>query len=429
MKVNYIDLKYKPSKKDVICEFSLEPSKGTTFQKAASNVALESSIGTWTELSTMGKRVIKTLKPSVYYMNKKTNTIRVAYPNELFEPGNMSQILSSIAGNIFGMKSIKNLRLEDIQFPKKLVDSFKGPMFGIQGVRKLTRVKHRPLVGTIVKPKLGLNEKEHARVAYDAWSGGLDVVKDDENLTSMSFNKFRKRVDETVKLKFKAEKETGEKKIYMANITAETDEMKKRMDYLKKAGNEYFMIDVLTTGWAAVHTMRNYNDKKKLVMHAHRALHGALTRNPKHGISMLALAKTYRLLGVDQLHIGTAAVGKMHGSASEELNIEAEIEDHHVNAKPTLHSLQQDWYNKKPVFAVASGGLQPGMTQKLLKVMGKNIIAQYGGGCHGHPDGTYAGAKAIRQSAEASMKGIPLTQYAKTHEELNKAIKLWGVPK
>ena len=428
MKVNYIDLKYKPTKKDVICEFSLEPS-GTTLTKAAANVALESSIGTWTEISTMGERVIKSLKPSVYSINSKTKVIKIAYPEELFEEGNMSQILSSIAGNIFGMKAVKNLRLEDITFTKNLVKSFPGPLFGIEGIRKLTKVKKRPLVGTIIKPKLGLNEKEHAKVAYQAWSGGLDVVKDDENLTSMKFNKFRKRVDETVKLKFKAERETGEKKIYMPNITAETEEMKKRLDYIKKSHNEYFMIDVLTTGWAAVATMRNYNKKTKLVMHAHRALHGALTRNPKHGISMLSLAKTYRLLGVDQLHIGTAAVGKMHGSRHEELNIEREIEHHHVNANEKLKSLEQDWYGLKPTLAVASGGLHPGMTQKLVKIMGKNIVAQYGGGCHGHPQGTFAGAKSIRQSLEASMKNIPLRTYAKTHKELDQAIKLWGVPK
>ena len=428
MNVNYIDLKYKPTKKDVICEFYLEPNK-INLSKAASHVALESSIGTWTELSTIGKRIINSLKPSVFSINPRSSIIKIAYPEELFEPGNMSQIFSAVAGNIFGMKAVKNLRLEDIQFTKKLINSFKGPKYGIEGIRKLTKVTKRPLVGTIVKPKVGLNEKEHANVAYEAWIGGLDIVKDDENLTSMSFNNFKKRIDETVKLKFKAEKETGEKKIYMPNITAETDEMKKRLDYVKNSNNEYFMIDILTTGWAALATIRNHNEKTNRVMHAHRAMHAALTRNPKHGISMLTLAKTYRLIGVDQLHIGTASVGKMHGSASEELNIEREIELQHVAPNQTLHSLAQEWYNIKPVFAVASGGLHPGMTQKLIEVMGKNIVAQYGGGCHGHPDGTYAGAKAIRQSVEATMRGISLQEYAKTNPELEKAIKLWGIAK
>ena len=142
MNVNYVDLKYKPTKKDVICSFYVEPNR-ITLKKAAANVALESSIGTWTELTTMGQRIIKDLKPSVFNINSKTNVVKIAYSEELFEAGNMSQILSSIAGNIFGMKAIKNLRLEDIQFTKKLVNSFPGPKFGIQGIRKLTKVKYQ----------------------------------------------------------------------------------------------------------------------------------------------------------------------------------------------------------------------------------------------------------------------------------------------
>ncbi|MEM4259867.1 MAG: type III ribulose-bisphosphate carboxylase [Candidatus Woesearchaeota archaeon] len=424
MDLNYINLKYKPSKTDLIAEYLTEPNN-CSIEEAAENIAKESSIGTWTELSTINKNIAKRLKPNVFYINKKQNLIKIAYPYELFEFGNMPQILSSIGGNIFGMKIIKTLRLEDIQFPKIMMNHFKGPKFGIKGIRKITKTKKRPLIGTIIKPKLGLNAKEHAQCAFNAWVGGIDIVKDDENLTSMTFNNFEKRITETIKLKEKAEKMTGEKKIYMPNITAETETMKKRLKYVYDSGNEYIMMDILTAGMSGLQTVRSIIEDYPLVIHAHRAGHAALTRNSKHGISMLSIAKIARLIGVDQLHIGTADVGKMEGSDFETQEIEDEIEQKIIRKKG--HILEQDWHNIKPVFAVASGGLHPGGLPLIIKRLGYNIVCQMGGGVHGHPNGTLAGAKAARQALEAVMKGKKLEDYAQNHIELMLAIKKWGI--
>ncbi len=416
----YINRSFKP-KDELVAEYYLEPRKGISFEKAANHVAAESSIGTWTTIATMHKQIARKLSPKIFSINKKSGIVKIAYPVELFEPGNMPQILSSIAGNIFGMKDAKNIRLIDIHFPEKLIKSFKGPRYGIAGIRRILRQKSRPLLGTIVKPKVGLNEKQHAKVAYDAWANGLDIVKDDENLSNMSFNAFAKRIKETLKLRDRAEKETGEKKIYMPNITAETFEMLRRADIVDRNNGEYVMVDIITSGWASLQTVRN---KVKKVIHAHRAGHGAFTRNKKHGLSMLAVAKCARLIGVDQLHIGTAYVGKMAEPKMETLEIEDEIE------KPFLtkqgHLLEQQWHNIKPVFAVASGGLHPGSIPKLVDYMGTNIIMQFGGGCHGHPKGTRQGARAIRQALEAKMENIPLGEYAKSHKELALALKKFG---
>jgi ribulose-bisphosphate carboxylase large chain len=431
--LNYIDLKYNPSPDELIAEYYLEPARGISFKKACEHIAGESSIGTWTDISTLSPLIAKKLKPHVYYINKsltgRRGIARIAYSPELFEAGNMPEILSSIAGNIFGMKAVNNLKLNDIHFPKQIMQKFKGPKFGIEGIRKLLKVKTRPLCGTIVKPKVGLTPEQHAKVAYEAWVGGLDVVKDDENLSSMTFNNFKERVKLTLKLRDKAEQETGERKMYMANVTAETDEMKRRADYISKYGGEYFMLDIVTIGFAGLQTMRNYDDKLKMVMHAHRAMHGALTRNPRHGISMLSLAKCARLVGVDQLHIGTAAVGKMHGSKTEELVIEEDIEAEKFIPETGNHFLEQDWHNIKPVLAVASGGLHAGMTEKLVRIMGKNIVAQYGGGVHWHPKGTRYGAMGVRQAIDAASQNISLEEYAKTHKELKEAIEKFGVAK
>ncbi len=424
--LDYINLKYVPKNTEVLVEYRVEPAKGYNLHYCAEQIAAESSIGTWTTISTMNNKIATRLKPHVYYIDEKTKLIKIAYSPELFEPGNMPQILSSIAGNIFGMKMLNGLRLEDIDFPLSIIKSFKGPRYGIDGIRALLKIKDRPLLGTIVKPKVGLNEKQHAKVAYEAWAGGLDIVKDDENLSSMSFNHFKKRIDETIKMKKLAEKRTGEKKIYMPNVTAETLEMLRRADYVKKKGNEYVMIDVITAGWSALQTLRN---NTTLVIHAHRAMHAAITKDHKQGLSMLVLAKIYRLIGVDQIHIGTAGVGKMDGSKREIIDIENEIEKIELEENDKEFMLEQEWHNIKPVLAVASGGLSPLGIPAVYNAMGKNVVMQFGGGCHGHPLGTLRGAIAIRQAMDATLKGVSLEESAKIHIELREAIKKWGKKK
>jgi ribulose-bisphosphate carboxylase large chain len=417
---SFINLKYKPKKTDVICQFKVTPAKGYNFKDVVSMVAGESSVGTWTDVKTMNPKIGKTLSPKVFYLDTKNKRARIAYPIELFELGNLPEILSSIGGNVYGMKSAKGLLWEDINIPKKMLKSFKGPKYGIKGIRKLLKIKKRPLVGTIVKPKVGLQPGEHARVAYESWIGGCDIVKDDENLTSQKFNEFKKRFLKTIKLMKKAEKETGEKKAYLINCTAETKEMLKRIKFVEENGGNYIMLDIITLGWSALQTARN---STKLPIHAHRAGHAMFDRNPEHGMKMEVIAQLARMVGVDTLHIGTA-YGKMTGGKEEVLHIEQEMESEFT--KETKENLAQKWYSVKSVFGVASGGVYPGIVDKIIKLMGNNIVIQAGGGVHGHPIGTIAGAKAMRQAVDATLKKIPLKKYAKNHIELTEALKKWG---
>ncbi len=230
--LDFVDSTYKPKETDLTCTFYLEP-EGISLKEAAGGVAAESSVGTWTELTTE-QPYVKQLAAHVFSI--EGNVAKIAYPIELFEPANMPNILSSVAGNVFGLKALKNLRLLDIKMPNELIKSFKGPAFGIAGIRKLLKVPKRPLVGTIIKPKLGLNTKDHAKVAYDAWSGGCDIVKDDENLSSQKFNTFEDRLIQTLESRDKAQNETGERKVYMINITAETNLMLKRAEEVVNHG-------------------------------------------------------------------------------------------------------------------------------------------------------------------------------------------------
>ena len=402
--VDFVDLKDKPSETDLVCTFYVEPN-GISFEEAAGGVAAESSVGTWTELTTV-KPYVERLAAHVFAI--EGNTVKIAYPEELFEDGNMPNILSSVAGNVFGLRALRNLRLNDIEFPAKLVKSFKGPQFGIEGIRKLLKVRERPLVGTIIKPKLGLKTVDHAKVAFEAWAGGCDIVKDDENLSSQQFNPFKDRVVKTLEMRDRAQNETGERKVYMVNITAETDTMLKRAEFVVAQGGEYVMVDILTCGFSALQTLRDQHFK--LVIHAHRAGHAAFTKNPKHGIAMRPIAKVSRIIGVDQLHVGTV-VGKMFETKQEVLeNIEA--------CKMPMHGL-------KAVLPVASGGLHPRLVPELMETFGNDFVIQAGGGIQGHKNGTYAGATAMRQAVEATLEGKTLDEYAKNHNELKAALQLW----
>lgn len=198
--VDFVDLRYRPKETDVICTFYVEP-EGIGIEEAAGGVAAESSIGTWTELTTT-KPYVEEL--AAHVSSIEGNNVKIAYPVELFEKGNMPNILSSVSGNVFGLRALRNLRLNDIQLPNDLIRSFKGPRYGVEGIRRLLKVYDRPLVGTIIKPKLGLKTSDHARVAYEAWIGGCDIVKDDENLSSQGFNPFEDRLMATLESRDKA---------------------------------------------------------------------------------------------------------------------------------------------------------------------------------------------------------------------------------
>ena len=163
-----------------------------------------------------------------------------------------------------------------------------------------------------------------------------------------------------------------------------------------------------------------------MAIHVHRAMHAMFTRNPKHGMSMLALSKFVRMIGGDTLHIGTV-IGKLVGKKDEVLMLEHELE-HQIEPhfKTKEHVLNENWYNIKPMLATSSGGLHPGLIPQIMKMLGNDIVLQLGGGIHGHPRGSYYGAIALRQAIDASMNGIGLEEYSKNHIELKEALNKWG---
>jgi len=322
------------------------------------------------------------------------------------------------------MKALGNLRLLDVQLPKEYLKHFPGPRHGISGVRKMMNIYKRPLLGAVPKPKIGFSDVEHAHIGFETWMGGFDFVKDDENLTSTNFNNFNKRVKLLAKLRDKAEHATGSNKDAYINITAETHEMEKRAKLLHNYGFRYAMIDVVTCGFSSVQTLREILGDYGMAIHAHRAMHATFDKNPKHGISMYFLAKLMRMIGVDQIHSGTA-VGKLVGTASEVKEIADALREDKIHEQKNVR-LNQSWYGIKKAFPVASGGLHPGLVPDLLKLFGDDCVILVSGGIHGHPKGTRAGAMATRQAIDAVHEGETLERHAKFNRELREALDKWG---
>jgi ribulose-bisphosphate carboxylase large chain len=239
--------------------------------------------------------------------------------------------------------------------------------------------------------------------------GGCDVVKDDENLSSQKFNPFEDRLVDTLERRDKAEEETGEKKVYLANITSETEEMLRRAELIQDEGGRYVMVDIITCGFSALQTLREQDFD--LAIHAHRAGHAAFTKEPRHGVSMRVIAKISRIIGVDQLHIG-AVVGKMSETGEE--------------VKENREAIREEMDNFKRVLPVASGGLHPGLVPALIDFFGMDFIIQAGGGIHGHKDGTLSGARAMRQAVDEVLENTPLEEFAQKHKELETALEIWG---
>ncbi|MBS3091898.1 ribulose-bisphosphate carboxylase large subunit [Candidatus Pacearchaeota archaeon] len=412
------------------------------FEEAAGTVAAESSTGTWTKVydgKDSGIPLALRKKALAYDLDNENFMFKIAYPLELFELDNISGLLAGIVGNIAGMKMLSGLRIYDIKFPKAMIAKFPGPAFGVKGVRKMLRKPKGPLTATVPKPKIGRTDVEQAKLArilFTSGNGTYDGIKDDENLTNLSFNHFDKRISLVLKEAREAEKLTGNKKFYLANITHSNLEiMKKHAELIKKNKGVYCMIDVVTTGFTAIDTFRRMNTG--LAIHAHRAMHGFMTRDNSPGvhgkgklygfsISMIVLAKVFRLLGVDNMH-GGSPLAKME-DYGEAKYIKDILQEKITKSHLQIPSLGQNWHHIKPVWMVASGGLHPGDIEKVLDELGEDVILQFGGGLLGHPQGIEAGVKAIEQARDAYMKKIPLRKFIQNNpnSELAAAVRLWG---
>jgi ribulose-bisphosphate carboxylase large chain len=429
-----------------LSKVAIKEAKGKSlkkvFEEGAASVAAESSTGTWTKVfdgKGSGIPLAGKKRAIAFDLDYKNLMFKVAYPIDLFELDNISGLLAGIVGNIAGMKMVSAMRVFDVKFPSKMIKAFPGPKFGVPGVRKMLKKKKGCLLCTVPKPKIGRTDKEQAGLAWDlftAGDGSYEGIKDDENLTNLYFNKFDKRCNLVHRNLKKAEKLTGKKKFYLCNIThSNINEMERRARLIKKNNGKFMMMDVITTGFTAVDSMRRKN--LGLAIHAHRAMHGFITRDNSPGIhgkgslggfsmSMIVFAKLFRLLGVDSLH-GGSPLAKMEDYGEAEY-IQKVLQEKHLRPDKKIPSLGQEWYHIKPVWMTASGGLHPGDFESILGKLGEDILIQCGGGVLGHPKGVKPGVIAAQQAREIFEKNIPLREFVKKEDcsELASAVNIWG---
>lgn len=454
----YVNLKLaKPQNGEyLLAVFHLVPGGKLNILQAAAEVASESSTGTNFKVNTETP-FSREMNALVYQLDLKKNLVWIAYPWRLFDRGgNIQNILTYIVGNVLGMKEVSALKLLDVWFPPSMLEQYDGPSYTIDDMRKYLGVYGRPILGTIIKPKMGLTSSEYAEVCYDFWVGGGDFVKNDEPQANQDFCPYDKMVKYVKEAMDKAVKETGKKKVHSFNVSAaDFDTMLSRCEMIRAAGFEpgsyAFLIDGITAGWMAVQTLRRlYPD---VFIHFHRAAHGAFTRveNPM-GFSVLVLSKFARLAGASGIHTGTAGVGKMAGSPEEDVTaarnilnflakghfftqLWAEAPERDADIVKLVHEdhahhviLEDDnWRGMKKCCPIISGGLNPTLLKPFIDVIGNvDFITTMGAGCHAHPKGTKAGARALVQACEAYLKKIPIETYAKDHKELKEAITFFS---
>ncbi len=320
----YWDPHYTPKDSDILAVFKVIPQPGVPREEAAAAVCAESSTATWTTVWTDLLTDLDYYKGRAYAIEDVPGDDEafyafVAYPMGLFEEGSIVNVFTSLVGNVFGFKAVRALRLEDVRFPLWFVTTCDGPPHGIQVERDKLDKYGRPLLGCTIKPKLGLSAKNYGRAVYECLRGGLDFTKDDENVNSQPFMRWRDRFEFCQEAIEKAEKETGERKGHYLNVTAPNmEEIYRRAEFAKEIGTPIIMSDYLTIGWAAHSSLSRWCRANGMLLHVHRAMHGVIDRNPRHGINFRVLAKLLRLLGGDHLHSGTV-VGKLEGDRAATL--------------------------------------------------------------------------------------------------------------
>ena len=400
---------YVPKETDVLCLFRITPQDGVDPVEAAAAVAGESSTATWTVVWTDRLTACDSYRAKAYKVEPVPNNpgqyfAWVAYDLILFEEGSIANMTASLIGNVFSFKPLKAARLEDIRIPVAYVKTFKGPPTGLIVERERLDKFGRPLLGATTKPKLGLSARNYGRVIYEGLKGGLDFMKDDENINSQPFMHWRDRFLYVMDGVNKASAATGEVKGSYLNVTAATmEEMYERSEFAKDLGSVVVMVD-LVIGWTAIQSMANWCRKNDMVMHMHRAGHGTYTRQKNHGVSFRVMAKWLRLAGCDHLHTGTA-VGKLEGDPMTVQGYYNVCRDSYTHTDlPRGLFFDQDWADTKKVMPVASGGIHAGQMHLLLDLFGDDVILQFGGGTIGHPAGIQAGGVANRVALEAMVK-------------------------
>jgi len=416
----------------VLVAYIMKPKPGFgSYLATAAHFAAESSTGTNVDVSTTDD-FTRGVDALVYEIDEANELTKIAYPVELFDRNitdgraMICSFLTLAIGNNQGMGDVEYAKLHDFYVPPAYLRLFDGPSTTISD---LWRVLGRPhvdggfIVGTIIKPKLGLRPKPFADACYDFWLGG-DFIKNDEPQGNQLFAPLRETIPLVADAMKRAQDKTGEAKLFSANITADDHhEMMARGEFIletfcENADHVAFLVDGYVTGPAAITTARRGFPNQYL--HYHRAGHGAVTSpQARRGYTAFVLSKMARMQGASGIHVGTMGFGKMEGEASDRAIAYMITEDSADG--PYFH---QDWHGMAPTTPIISGGMNALRMPGFFGNLGhSNLVMTAGGGAFGHIDGAAAGAISLRQAEQCWKEGADPLEFAKDHKEFARAFE------
>jgi ribulose-bisphosphate carboxylase large chain len=322
---------------------------------------------------------------------------------------NLPVMISTLQGNLYEITQFTGLKLMDIELPASFGEQFNGPAFGIDGCRKLTNVYKRPLIGTIIKPSIGLSPEQTADIVKTLAEAGIDFVKDDELLSTSANSNFNDRVNAVMKVINAHADKTGKKVMYAFNISGEIDQMLQRYEKIVNSSGTCAMVSINSVGLSAV---KKICDQKQLAIHAHRNGWGMLTRHPLLGIDFRAYQKLWRLAGVDQLHVN---------------GIQNKFWESDDSVVSSIDACLTKMYDHKTVLPVVSSGQWGGQAfETYRRTNTVDLLYMAGGGIMAHPMGAAAGVTALQQAWKAAVDGLNLEKAAQQFVEFGKAVEKFG---
>ncbi|MEI6950122.1 ribulose-bisphosphate carboxylase large subunit family protein [Paraflavisolibacter sp. H34] len=322
---------------------------------------------------------------------------------------NLPVLVSTLQGNLYELAQFTGLKLMDLEVPAAYAAHFRGPAFGIEGSRRLTGVHGRPLIGTIIKPSIGMSPETTAALVQSLVSAGIDFIKDDELMGSPANSPFDQRVDAIMRVINDHAQKTGKKVMYAFNISDELDEMQRHYDKLVAAGGTCAMVSVNSVGLSGV---KKICDRGELAIHGHRNGWGMLNRHPLLGIEFPAYQKLWRLAGVDQLHVN---------------GIQNKFWESDDSVVRSIESCLQPLGDQPLLLPVVSSGQWGGQAPETFRrTQTTDLLYMAGGGILAHPDGPAGGVRALQQAWEGAVQGMTLEQAAQHYPEFGRSVEKFG---
>ena len=344
--------------------------------------------------------------PSVDQKKWWRANLTLSWPLDNLGPS-LPNLITTIAGNLFELQPLSGIRLKDLRLPSAFSTNYAGPKFGCEGTRKLMGIYERPLIGTIIKPSVGLSAKETGMLVSQLCAGGIDFIKDDELQANGPSCPFEDRVIEVMRAVNNAADKMGHKVMVAFNLTGEIDEMRRRHDFVHEQGGTCVMVNLMAAGMAGMIALGHHTN---LPIHAHRAGWGALTREPMLGWSYPAWSKLWRLAGADHMHVS---------------GLDNKFTEPNESVIESARSLNDPLFSQAPMSAlpVFSSGQTVRQAAATLEAVGSSdLLVAAGGGIVAHPSGVAAGVKAMRQAYDAAMQKVDIAEYAEDHPELAAAL-------